>query len=69
MEIEKNKEYSYSQIEEHAIDNKFLMSGEHSFDIGSTMINLHSREELITFLLTGTRGEEGVYECVFKNKK
>jgi len=67
MKIEINKEYKYSHLEE-VLGEDFDMEDIGRFSIGENFLVFRHTERDITisFVLTGTMGEDSIYKCIYK---
>ena len=75
--IKKGQDYTYDEINEGYAETKGLderdyeLTSEGEFIVGHNILKLEhkTKDELMTFILTGTRGGQGIFECVYNSNE
>ena len=72
MEVTKGNSYLYSQLQKLAKENDYEFKDIDDITatidlIGASFVILVQNNIIISFVLTGTVGDEYVYECIYKD--
>jgi hypothetical protein len=75
--IKKGQDYTYDEIYEGYAETKGLderdyeLTSEGEFIVGHNILKLEhkTKDEIMTFILTGTRGGQGIFECVYNSNE
>jgi hypothetical protein len=69
--MKKGTNYQYAQIEKWAEDNDFYLRIYGQERVGTMFVIItHNHKDLdISFVLTGTQGDEYIFECIYTDVK
>jgi len=62
-----NKEYTYEYIEDIANNVNISFTEYGNFIVGKNFISLSDTKFTVSFVLTGTRGDDSIWKCIYKN--
>lgn len=57
--------YTWNQIIKFSIEGEYNNSELGSYTVGKNFIVLESDLHTLSFVLTGTQGQESIYECIY----
>ena len=61
-----NLEYKYSTIEKHMLNSEFLFTEHGPQLVGQNFLVLEDESDtVVSFMLSGTMGEEFIYKCIY----